>query len=83
MLRQVDWARTRAYAIGLSGIYLNLKGREGQGIVPSDDAELGQGRDRRKGLTGLADPERAELCRDPSRAAARGGLSRCLRRGST
>jgi predicted AlkP superfamily phosphohydrolase/phosphomutase len=29
----VDWSRTRAYALGLSGIYLNLKGRESSGIV--------------------------------------------------
>jgi predicted AlkP superfamily phosphohydrolase/phosphomutase len=29
----VDWTRTRAYAMGLGQIYLNLKGREGRGIV--------------------------------------------------
>jgi len=29
----VDWSRTRAYAVGLSKIYINLKGREGRGIV--------------------------------------------------
>ncbi|UCF36899.1 MAG: alkaline phosphatase family protein [Acidobacteriota bacterium] len=29
----VDWNRTRAYALGLNGIYLNLKGRERQGMV--------------------------------------------------
>ncbi len=29
----VDWSRTKAYAFGLGGIYINLKGREGQGIV--------------------------------------------------
>jgi predicted AlkP superfamily phosphohydrolase/phosphomutase len=29
----VDWARTRAYALGLGQIYLNLRGREAQGIV--------------------------------------------------
>ena len=29
----VDWSRTRAYALGLGQIYINLKGREGQGIV--------------------------------------------------
>lgn len=29
----VDWSRTKAYALGLGGIYINLKGREGQGIV--------------------------------------------------
>ena len=31
LLRQVDWGRTRAYALGLSGIYLNMKGREDAG----------------------------------------------------
>ena len=29
----VDWARTKAYALGLSKIYINLAGREGQGGV--------------------------------------------------
>jgi predicted AlkP superfamily phosphohydrolase/phosphomutase len=29
----VDWSQTRAYAMGLGQIYLNLKGREGRGIV--------------------------------------------------
>ena len=31
--RNVDWTRTKAYALGLSGLYLNLRGREAQGIV--------------------------------------------------
>src|SRR5207237_470353 len=39
LLRSVDWSRTKAYATGLSGIYLNLKGRERDGIVASDEAE--------------------------------------------
>ena len=29
----VDWSRTRAYALGLNGLYVNLKGREKDGIV--------------------------------------------------
>jgi predicted AlkP superfamily phosphohydrolase/phosphomutase len=29
----VDWSRTRAYAMGLGQVYFNLRGREGQGIV--------------------------------------------------
>ncbi len=29
----VDWAHTRAYAMGLGQIYINQKGREGHGIV--------------------------------------------------
>ena len=38
-LRAVDWERTRAYALGLSGIYLNLKGREARGIVEPGEAD--------------------------------------------
>jgi len=29
----VDWSRTRAYALGTGQIYVNLRGREGKGIV--------------------------------------------------
>ena len=69
LLRHVDWARTRAYAMGLSGIYLNLKGREEQGIVLPEDAgsvkaALAQGLDR------LARPRAAAQCRHPPRAGA-------------
>ena len=36
----VDWSRTRAYGLGLNGLYLNLKGREKNGIVqPGRDAD--------------------------------------------
>lgn len=38
-LRGVDWSGTRAYSFGLAGIYLNLKGREAQGIVEKTDAD--------------------------------------------
>jgi len=34
----VDWSRTSAYTFGLSGLYLNLRGREAQGIVAPEDA---------------------------------------------
>jgi predicted AlkP superfamily phosphohydrolase/phosphomutase len=30
---QVDWTRTRAYALGLGSIYVNVRGREREGIV--------------------------------------------------
>lgn len=35
----VDWSRTKAYALGLGGIYLNLKGREEKGIVEASETE--------------------------------------------
>ena len=33
-----DWAKTRAYAVGLSSMYLNQKGRERDGTVAPEDA---------------------------------------------
>jgi len=37
----VDWTKTRAYALGLNGLYINVKGREGSGIVaPADRTAL-------------------------------------------
>ena len=40
LLGDVDWSRTRAYAVGFGGIYLNLAGREAQGAVrPGAEAE--------------------------------------------
>ena len=35
----VDWSATKAYALGLNSIYLNLHGRERNGSVMPDDAE--------------------------------------------
>ena len=51
----VDWSRTRAYTMGLNGLYLNVKGREKQGIV--DPAEVDALKDElREKLNGLVDP---------------------------
>ena len=56
-LRGVEWSRTRAYSFGLAGIYLNLEGRESQGIVPRDTADRLSAEIARK-LTGLIDEQR-------------------------
>jgi predicted AlkP superfamily phosphohydrolase/phosphomutase len=57
----VDWRRTEAYAVGLNGVYVNLKGREADGIV-SPGAEYDQLLDQLKAdLLAMRDP------RDPSR----------------
>ena len=39
MFGDVDWPRTKAYAVGFGGIYLNLEGREARGIVKRDEVE--------------------------------------------
>ena len=40
ILTDADWSRTRAYGLGINGLYLNLKGRERDGIVePGEEQE--------------------------------------------
>ena len=40
-IKEVDWSKTRAIANRVNHIYINLKGRESQGIVdPADQYEL-------------------------------------------
>jgi predicted AlkP superfamily phosphohydrolase/phosphomutase len=60
LLRAVDWERTRAYALGLSGIYLNLKGREERGVVEAGEAEKLKAAIAQS-LAGLGDPERGRV----------------------
>ena len=57
--KEVDWSRTRAYALGLGGIYLNRRGREASGIL-DDDAATEATREIVRGLTGLVDVERGD-----------------------
>ena len=52
----VDWSRTKAYALGLSGVYLNLKGREAQGSVDPGEA-AGLKHELIEKLSGLRDEE--------------------------
>ena len=37
LFQDVDWQKTRAYAMGFASIYINLAGREGGGIVKRGD----------------------------------------------
>jgi predicted AlkP superfamily phosphohydrolase/phosphomutase len=53
----VDWSRTRAYAMGIGQIYFNLRGREAKGIVsPGAEAKQLAGELSAKLLT-MTDPE--------------------------
>jgi predicted AlkP superfamily phosphohydrolase/phosphomutase len=56
-LRDVDWARTRAYVLGLTGLFLNLEGREAQGIVEPGAAAALKAEIAAK-LKGLGDEEK-------------------------
>ena len=40
IMNDVDWSSTTAYGLGINGLYLNLKGRERDGIVePGEERE--------------------------------------------
>ncbi|MFH1570865.1 MAG: alkaline phosphatase family protein [Gemmatimonadota bacterium] len=56
----VDWSRTRAYALGLTGLYLNLRGREAAGIVAPEEAGALKA-ELARGLTGLRDPDTGQV----------------------
>jgi predicted AlkP superfamily phosphohydrolase/phosphomutase len=38
-LSNVNWTQTKAYAVGLNSLYLNIAGREGQGVVGAGEIE--------------------------------------------
>jgi predicted AlkP superfamily phosphohydrolase/phosphomutase len=60
-LRDVDWTATRAYCVGLTGMFLNVAGREQQGVVaPGADAAALKAEVIGK-LNEMIDPEKAEV----------------------
>ena len=59
--KDVDWNRTKAYGLGLGGIYINQKGREAQGIVdPGEETKIFKEELMEK-LNGLRDDETGEV----------------------
>jgi predicted AlkP superfamily phosphohydrolase/phosphomutase len=60
-LRGVDWSQTRAYALGLTGLFLNIRGREGQGIVEPGEETRQLRKELVARLTGLGDDEKGEI----------------------
>ena len=54
-----DWSRTKAYCLGLGQIYINLKGREGKGLVAREDYDR-VCEEIRRGLLAYRDPVTGE-----------------------
>ena len=52
----VAWSRTRAYTMGLNGLYMNIKGREREGIVEAGAEAEALKEELRGKLDGLVDP---------------------------
>jgi predicted AlkP superfamily phosphohydrolase/phosphomutase len=60
LFRDVDWSRSRAYAVGLGSLYLNLRGRESQGIVIAGEDKARLESDIITRLEGLVDTDTGE-----------------------
>jgi predicted AlkP superfamily phosphohydrolase/phosphomutase len=56
----VDWSKTRAYAMGLGEVYINLKGREAQGVVQPGAEYDALKKELQQRLTQFTDPETGE-----------------------
>ncbi len=55
--QDVDWSRTKAYGLGLGGIYINQEGREAQGIVKPGAETKALKAELTEKLTGLTDTQ--------------------------
>jgi predicted AlkP superfamily phosphohydrolase/phosphomutase len=60
MLQNVDWKNTRAYATGFNLLYLNLQGREKEGIVAPGTEQQGLLVELTTRLLALRDPKNGE-----------------------
>ena len=57
LFQHVDWNKTAAYSLGFSSIYLNLKGREGNGIIQLGTESRSLAKKIGDELATLKDPE--------------------------
>ena len=58
----VDWSRTRAFSLGLTGLFVNRKGRERSGIVNEGDEYVALIAELMKKLEALVDPATGQRC---------------------
>lgn len=57
LFQDVDWSKTKAYCLGFTSIYINLKGRERDGIVEQGEEHRKLCVELSKKLTDLQDPK--------------------------
>ncbi len=56
----VDWSKTRAYAMGLGEVYVNVKGREAQGVVEPGPTYDALKKELKEKMVAMIDPETGE-----------------------
>lgn len=60
LMEDVDWTKTKAYSMGYNGIYLNLRGREEEGIVEDNEVHSLE-KEISERLMQIINPETGEL----------------------
>ena len=50
LFRDVDWSNTKAYSVGFNGIFINVKDREGQGIVENREEVVNEIKEKLEAL---------------------------------
>jgi predicted AlkP superfamily phosphohydrolase/phosphomutase len=55
-----DWSRTKAFGVGLNGLYINQRGREAEGIVGDGAEKENLVREIARKLEGFVDPKTGE-----------------------
>ena len=59
--KDVDWARSKAYGLGLGGLYINQRGRESRGTVEPGEETRRLKRELTRRLSGLRDEEKSQV----------------------
>lgn len=59
--KDVDWSTTKAYGLGLGGLYINQKGRESQGIVAPGEETQKLKAELKDKLNGLKDESEGDI----------------------
>lgn len=70
-LAGIDWTKTRAFALGLTGIFINRRGKFEQGIVETNDEADRLCAEIAEKLRGLTDPETGDASVKRAYQAAR------------
>jgi predicted AlkP superfamily phosphohydrolase/phosphomutase len=68
ILKDVDWSQTFAYGLGINGLYLNLKGRERDGIVEPGEEQEAMLTELASKLEAVTDEEGQRVIRNVYRA---------------
>ena len=69
LFENVDWSRTRAYALGLNSLFVNVRGRESKGIISAGKSHTAMMDEIAEKLAALRDEDGEQVVRTVNNAA--------------